>query len=389
LELGSPAFVPAFGRVCEHDLSLMEGLGIRAWAQPVTVPVPDVPETLFHANPSPVLLPCTEYNGRHPDKRPAGHSDLGYPFGSAPYRVSGGVLSAALIEDYVSAVLGVQAERSASLLLTPAHFVGGIDHVGRRNDLEMASISRRVAVRDGLDQPDASDRRLPRRHLFAYALIPMRALAPPAGEELLAAYAELDVDGYWVGIDAFDERSSTEQLYFAACWLFELERRSHRPVVSYGAGNLHLALLLEGLAGASVRVDARPLLHWPRAATGRIRRRRVFHPTVLGEAFDDRLGVAERTHAETLFAGHECDCAQHDARRPPAGEQKTAHTLVCRARLARRAVERGAVEYFASALSDAVRLVQELDLDEIELSGWAAVRSAARTVRHGAVDATG
>jgi hypothetical protein len=294
--------------------------------------------------------------------------------------------------DYVGAVLGVQAERGASLLLTPAHFVGGMSSVGRRNDLEMAAISRRVAVRDGLDQPDADDPWALRRPLFAYALIPIRALSGSAGEELLAAYAGLDVDGYWIGVDAFDERSSGEELYAAACWLFELEHRTGKPVASYGAGNLHLAFLLEGLACASVRVDARPLLPWPRAATRRPRRRRVFHPVVLAEVYNDRRGVAERTHAEMLFAMHECDCDQHDAGVPPVGEQTVGHTLICRSRLAQNAAQGGQAQRatpYASALNTAKRVARSLDLNEVDLSGWDAVQAAAGQVGRRADRATG
>ena len=390
---GSPTFFPAFRRVRKRELELMQELGVRGWAQPVTVPVPDVPDTLFDVPTTRVLLPYTEYNGRHPDKRPAGHDDLGYPFGSVPYRVSSGALSADLMDDYVSAVLGVQAERGASLLLTPAHFVGGIGSVGRHNDLDMAAISRRVALRDGLDQPDAADPWALRRPLLAYALIPIGALSGPEGEELLAAYAGLDVDGCWIGIDAFDERSSTEDLYAAACWLFELERRRDQPVISYGAGNLHLAFLLEGLAGASVRVDARPLLPWPRAATSRPRRRRVFHPVVLAEVYNDRRGVTELTHAETLFATHECNCGQHEAGVPPvAGEQTIGHTLVCRMRLAQRAAQGDLGERvadFAKVVSDAAQVARHLDLNEVEVSGWDAVQAAAQFVRHRADRATG
>ena len=222
---GSPTFFPAFGRVGERELELMRGLGVRAWAQPVTMPVPDIPGTLLDVPTTRVLLPCTEYNGRHPDKRPVGHSDLAYPFGSAPYRVSSGALSTNLMDEYVSAVLGAQAERGASLLLTPAHFVGGIGSVGRRNDLDMAAISRRIALRDGVDQPDAADQWSLRRPLFAYALIPIGALNGTAGEELLAAYAGLDVDGYWIGIDAFHERVLDGGSLRCGLWLFELERR--------------------------------------------------------------------------------------------------------------------------------------------------------------------
>ena len=389
---GSSTFLPAFGRVREHELELMRGLGVRGWAQPVTVPVPDVPGTLLDVPMTKVLLPSTEFNGRHPDRRPAGHGDLGYPFGSAPYRVSRGVLSADLMYDYVGAVLGVQAERGASLLLTPAHFVGGMNSVGRRNDLEMAAISRRVAVRDGLDQPDADDPWALRRPLFAYALIPIRALSGSAGEELLAAYAGLDVDGYWIGVDAFDERSSSGELYAAACWLFELEQRTDKPVASYGAGNLHLAFLLEGLACASVRVDARPLLPWPRAATRRPRRRRVFHPVVLAEVYNDRRGMAERTHAEMLFAMYECDCDQHDAGVPPVGEQTVGHTLICRTRLAQHAARGGQAQRatpYASILNTAKRVARSLDLNEVDLSGWDAVQAAAGQVGRRADRATG
>ncbi len=389
---GSPTFFPAFGRVRERELELMRELGVHAWTQPVTLPIPNVPATLLDVPTTRVLLPSTEYNSSHPDKRPAGHGDLGYPFGSAPYRVSSGALSAELMDDYVGAVLGVQAERGASLLLTPAHFVGGVGSVGRRNDLNMAAISRRIALRDGLDQPDAADQWSLRRPLFAYALIPIGALNGTAGEELLAAYAGLDVDGYWIGIDAFDERSSTEDLYAAACWLFELERRKEQPVVSHGAGNLHLAFLLEGLAGASVRVDARPLLPWPRAPTRRPRRRRVFHPVVLAEVYNDRRGVAERTHAEMLFATHECDCGQHEAGVPPAGKQTVGHTLVCRMRLAQRAAQGDLDEraaHSAHVLSDATQVAQRLDLSEVDLSGWDAVQAAARWVRRRADRATG
>lgn len=347
--------------------------------------MPDMPGTLFDVPTATVLLPCTEFNAREPDKRPLGHSDLGYPFGSAPYRASSGVLSAALMDDYVSAVLGVQAERGASLLLTPAHFVGGVNSIGRRNDLGMAAISRHVMLRDGLDQPDASALWSLRRPLFAYALVSIRALSGLAGEELLAAYAELDVDGYWVGIDAFNEWSSTEDLHAATTWLFELERRKGKPVVSYGAGNLHLALLLAGLAGASVRVDARPLLPWPRVVTGRPRQRRVFHPVVLTDVYNDRSGPAERTHAEMLFAAHECDCGQHEAGVPPVERQKVGHTLVCRARLAQRATQGRRNEpatHFHSLLNDATRVARRLDLNEVDLSGWDSVQDAARWVHH-------
>lgn len=313
---------------------------------------------------------CTE-NQVPPSKRLAGFEQLPYAL-SDRYDVRRR-LSESDIRDYGARVLGAQAERPASDLLVAAHRAGRIGTVGRENDLDLARTAYDIVQehRFAVPGPDDASRR---RRLLVPIIAHVRALLGNDGERLLEEYAKVRCDGYIGTFAGLHDGAGDAEIIDGASWLFELKRRTGKEVYVFGAGELSMPFLLNGLDGALVPVDGRPRIRWPHGPSRAKRRERYFHPAALSEVLHEPLSGRDQTHAEALFAEYGCGCGRHpDLALPAQGAQRTEHTLVSRARLA--ALSATAL---ATRLERAEEVVVQYRLSEVDLAGWALVAQAAR-----------
>jgi hypothetical protein len=385
--IGRPRLIPDVRGASGQALNVLVAGGARLWAQPATVPLPDLVADLLSPPMGRLLWPMCFENHRDPAGRRSGFDALELPFASSAYKTKSR-LSAAESEAYVQAVLAAQAERGATIVLTPAHHVRRVGSNGRENDLDMAERSRAIFDEEQLVFPAPDDPwQLPRR-LFAHILAPLDAITDSSGHELLARYAAADVDGYVVGLARFDERTPTDDVYAAAWWLGELQRRTGRPVVTQGSGNLHLAFGREGLAGACVRTDAAPRLPWPAGPSNKPTKRvqRVFHPTALAEVSTDPPRDQTVSVADVLFRERPCDCGWHEPAEPPTGLERAPHTLACRLRLWREATGSDvavAADEWSAREREARRTVRRFGIVDVRDSWWASVRQGLQDAREG------
>lgn len=294
-----------------------------------------MPQDLLSPPLARMLLPECHLNALEPSARPATFAQLDLPFGDRAL-TSDRRLTADELGEYIDATLAAQAERGATLLLIPAHHSRGVGSPMRDNDVAMLHAARGVFDAQMFAFPAETDPRQVPRRLVGHVLAPLDVIVDDRGGALLDACASADVDAFLVGISRLHEHCGDQHLPAAAAWLGELQRRSGRPVMTQGSGELRLAFGLAGLAGACVRTDASPRLPWPSgpSRTPRVRQRRVLHPSLLAQVpadppRDETVSVADR-----LFGERGCDCGAHDKHRPPErGSQTSRHTLVCRLRL--------------------------------------------------------
>lgn len=312
-------------------------------------------------------------------------------------------LSPTLLADYAERHLDAQLAAGATLATTPAHMLADAGGPGREQELALARAT--VAAwheRQGWRPPPqhAGD---PPREL--HAALTVRAAAAPDAEALLSAYAELDVDGYWLTLvaeapaggsaggvsrawacgaadgaasnqstdgvssawpDGATETTAADEDWAAAVagvagLALRLQEMTGRPVTVAGAGDVHAALLAGGVAATCVSPAGPAIAYPPRpfdgdGVTGIATP--VYHPAVLGHVPSGAAGDDART---ALFATEPCRCGFHVAFESPRGRRETlGHNRWCLAAEAR----------------DATRLVPALD--EIRLGGRL---SRAATVR--------
>jgi hypothetical protein len=121
---------------------------------------------------------------------------------------------------YVRASLQHQVEAGATRLVPPYHAGGDVADPARQLDLRLARIAARQFNEARLGATG--------RELYGALRLGVDTLRDPlARAGLVAAYAALDVDGFVVKIDGFDEEP-------AACaeFFYGLELQSRRPLVA-------------------------------------------------------------------------------------------------------------------------------------------------------------
>lgn len=311
-----------------------------------------------------------------PAERGAAFAALPYALG-APFDPDSARLGHAALRDYAEAYLEAQLLAGATLVTTPAHILAAEGGPARAQELALAEAAvdawhERQGRRPPPDRPDA-----PPRALYATVAVRGRDVAAAAAD-LADAYADLDVDGYWVvllnGSKAARQLAGVTQLALA------LQQRTDRPVTVNGAAGLHVALLASGVAATCAGLHGMrptfPPVHDERPVT-------VYHPAILSPIPD---GAAYDAVRNRLFALQPCACGRHDPARPPRGPREiVAHNTACLEQETREAT------FMAPAIDEqrllarverANRLRRSLQLSDLP-RGWTAVAAAARAVRAG------
>lgn len=349
-------------------------------------------------------------------------------------------LSPALLGDYAERHLDAQLAAGATLATTPAHLLADADGgPGREQELALARAT--VAAwheRQGWRPPPqhADD---PPREL--HAALALRTSTAPDAESLLAAYADLDVDGYWLtlvaeaapgraagpngawasgaaaggpplarlaragdaaggsqwaagaasgGIAADEADSRDDDAAWAAAvagmagLALRLQEATGRPVTIAGAGEVHAALLAGGVAATCVSAAgaacASPLRPFDGDGVTGIATP-VYHPAVLGHVPPGAAGDDARL---ALFATEPCRCGFHVAFEAPRGRRETlGHNRWCIAAEARdvtRLVPALDEIRLGGRLSRAATIRRRLDLAPVP-PAWSAAIETARTRR--------
>lgn len=327
------------------------------------------------------LAPQAWRNQLPPQRRGSAFAPLPYAQ-PAVLEVEAGGLADGDARDYADAVLDAQLAAGATLATTPAHVFEREHGAGRDNDLLLASAT--VAAwreRQGWRPPPQRPGDPPR---VLYAALAVRARhLPEAVPQLVARYATLPVDGFWlVLLDDDESRTSArvaEGVTALACGL----QAGGRPVVAAGAGAWHAALLASGVAATCAGADGAQPTFPPDAAADGVTAIGVpvFHPAILGSA---PVGAAGEEAREWLFAAHPCRCGEHLAYEPPRARGETLrHNLACLAAEARDATRLAPVldeARLAARVERANATRARLALPPLP-PAWTAVAATARALR--------
>jgi hypothetical protein len=228
--------------------------------------------------------------------------------------------------------------------------------------------------RQGWRPPPGRPDELPRE---LYATIAVRgAHLAEAAAELVVAYADLVVDGYWIVV--VNGGSSARQLSGLTRLALGLQAEAERPVTVSGVTGPHAALLASGVAAACAGPDGvRPTFPPVPGEHGVS----LYHSAILGPVPEGEAAVRNR-----LFALQPCTCGHHIPHRPPTSVHDTvAHNLVCLEREAQDATFMTPAideQRLLARVGRADRLRRSLGLSDLP-QGWQAVAATARAFRAG------
>jgi hypothetical protein len=320
-----------------------------------------------------VVLPGQAWlNQVPPSERGAGFSALPYAQREA---IEPEWLSDAALRDYAEAFLETQLLFGATLVTTPAHVLTAESGYARERELALAHAAvdawhQRQGWRPPPGLPDEAPREL-------YATIAVRgAHVAEAAASLIDAYADLDVDGYWIVV--VNGGSSARQLGGLTRLALGLQAEAERPVTVAGVAGPHLALLAGGVAAVcagsdSVRPSFPPVLDEHGVS--------LYHPAILGPVPDGDPAIRNR-----LFALQPCTCGHHVPHRPPTSVRDAmAHNLACLQREADEATFMTPAideQRLLARVGRADRLRRSLGLSDLP-HGWQAVVATARALRAG------
>jgi hypothetical protein len=236
-----------------------------------------------------------------------------------------GLLQARFAERYAADHLAAELNGGATIATTPGHVLIREGREGRLGELLLARLTAEefAARRAWSPAPGQSGGRA----LYATIMLQGRhAAVPTVVEWLVAAYAELDVSGYW--IVAVNTSQSGRQLAGYARLALRLQQLTERPAAVSCVGDGHLALLASGIAATCAGLHGMQFRYPPaelpesdsedEEETGL--GVHTYHRAVLGNA--GPLGPAGDALRRALFLNRPCPCEHHSAANPPAGKMQ-------------------------------------------------------------------
>jgi hypothetical protein len=223
-------------------------------------------------------------------------------------------------------------------LLAGSFLQSGPSRVGLDNNLALLAVSARYFHEEGLADGVDESVKFPRpRQLFATISIDRRVLRDKEFmRELLDAYvaAASGVYGYWVQVANLGSTPRPTDARTLSNFLYELERRTAKPVVPDRLGQLGLGYLA-GRLSYCIGTGAPEYLRFP--PTVRVKQegeKSKGFAFVAYHAPSLRNFVAQGKNAERAikaFANAPCDCGFHERSEPPRGNKaKKLHCFRCR-----------------------------------------------------------
>jgi hypothetical protein len=335
-----PRFLPRLGQSQQALLPLLSARGIRSTVAPLYFMGHNPQLSLLTAGRQmgSVLDPCTHLRQLPWAER--SEAFRSFAFGNDPeaYEPDRARLSDDQLLHLAVDPLDAQRSRGATLMLTTFHLAGSLGSRGREIELALARTGVEHFRRQRLEEPLPFAPLQTPREIFATLAVSASELSSPSARQALAdAYLDIGADGVWVKIARFHERASLTAIRAASAFLDAL-RDGGIPVVSCGAGQLHLALLADDLSASIGLAEGErfsiPRKWRPESADGkrRGRTRMAFHPKM---HWSFRVGSDEAARA---FQADPCGCGVHPARKSPAGLLVARHAAILRAEQAAEAL---------------------------------------------------
>lgn len=251
---------------------------------------------------------------------------------------------------------------------------------GRDQELRVAraTVAAWAARQGWRPPPQYPDAR--QRELYASIVVQGRDV-DDATPSLISAYAGLDVAGYWLVV--MNAGRSKTQIAAVARLALGLQRRSGRPVVVTGIGDVHLALLASGVAAVCAGLHGMRPTFPPEQIDNPDEgvAVHVFHPAILSSL---PLGERYAPARQRLFQRRPCPYGAHPASEPPVGRAATiAHN---RYQLQHEALEAASMDpviaesRLLARASRASMLRRKLQLGPLA-AGWMGVADVARDLR--------
>ncbi|MFI4991987.1 MAG: hypothetical protein ACHQHO_13890 [Solirubrobacterales bacterium] len=336
---GSPRWIPRLGHGQQRLAPLLASRGVTMTASPLHFAAHNPQLTLFTGGESRlglVLDPCTHLRQLPPASRSKAFRAL--PFGgeSAPFDPERDPIDERGLLALVTSTLDCQRAAGATLLLSPFHLVGAVGTRGRDLDLQLARLACEHFHSQRMDEPSDLGQLPLRRELYMTIAVSKELLdAPRALLALAEACLGLPVSGFWVKLEGFSQRTSRRRIRAGAGFLAALALDG-RPVVSCGAGQLHLGLLVNDIS-TSLGLAEGEHFHLPEVRAERDwsggRTRTVYHQKYL-RSF--RVGADSAARA---FRASPCRCRRHRADLPPEKGAVDEHCAVIRAKEAVEALD--------------------------------------------------
>jgi hypothetical protein len=249
------------------------------------------------------------------------------------------VLADEHVEGLAVHVLDLAVSGLGTALLAGSFLLPEPTRTGLDNNLALLFASARYFNEEGLeDGADDSVRFQRPRQLFAMISIDRKVLRDANFmRELLEAYvaAATGVYGFWVQVANLGSTPQPNDVRTLSDFLYELERRTGKPVVSDRIGQLGLGYLAGGLSGYCIGTGAPEFLRFPPSFVVKSDDKKptgfalvAYHAGYLRN-FQTRGKHADR--ALKAFARVGCDCGFHEKREPPTSTKtKKLHCFHCR-----------------------------------------------------------
>jgi hypothetical protein len=247
-------------------------------------------------------------------------------------------LTADVAEELAVHLLDLAVQGLGTALLAGSFLMSEPSQVGLDNNLALLAASARYFDEEGLADGADESVRFPRpRQLFATIAIDRRALREEGFmREVLEAYiaAASGLYGYWVQVANLGSTPRASDVRKLSDFLYELERRTMKPVVPDRLGQLGLGYLA-GRLSYCIGTGAPEYFPFPpNVAIKTDGTKPKGFAFVTYHAPSLRNFVTQGKYAERglkAFAQAPCDCGFHDKREPPRGHKaKKLHCLRCR-----------------------------------------------------------
>jgi hypothetical protein len=335
-EPGFPRFIPRLGHRQERLGPILAREGTTMTVSPLYYMGHNPELSLFTGFSPPLGLaldPHTHLRQLPYSRRAPAFRSIGYGASRTAFDPESSNLSEQEYADLVTQPLDLARSRGATMLLAGYHLTGAVGERGRTLDLQIAGHAIDHFRRQRMDEPPELALVPIRREIYVVIALQGKLLeSPGASRRLAEAYLSLEADGYWVKIEGLNERSSRSMIRAAGSF-FRLLGEDGRPIVSDGAGHLHVALLASEVSTSiGLGESERFAMPKPRDDWSGGRRRSIYHERYL------RSFIAG-DGASRAFASSPCRCGRHRPDELPTGQAIEEHVAVVRAREAADALD--------------------------------------------------
>jgi len=336
-----PMFIPRVSYGQQRLVSLLAAHGARCSVASLyfTQANPELALMPSAAGLGLVLDPSTHLRERPPAERAPSFRAHRWGDGPDAFDPDRSSISESELEELSIGPLELQRGRGATLMLTSYQVPGPCGTRGR--DLELMCARAGIAHfrSERMDEPPEHAAVATRREIYATLAARIEDLLSPRVRHSLAdAYLGLGADGVWVKLLGFHEAADRQCQRAGGAFLRELAD-GPIPVVSDGAGQLHLGLLTCGVS-ASIGIGDSERFRYPtpwKQATqdsrSKGRTRFAYHASFM-RSFKLGSDTARRA-----FALSRCRCGEHPPAQAPTNAQVGEHAAVVRMRDAATAAD--------------------------------------------------